>query len=86
MSVGFKKREKQIFDRYTKRAYENFGKQAKFSKDEVYRRFGMEHKIKKEAPKGKKIAKKPAPYGDTVERNGKQYQWNATKGKYQLVR
>lgn len=26
-----------------------------------------------------------APYGDTVERNGKTYKWNATAGKYQPI-
>jgi len=26
----------------------------------------------------------PAPHGDTVTRNGKNYRWNATRGKYQL--
>lgn len=33
-----------------------------------------------EAPEAK------APYGDEVEKNGKKYKWNATKGKYQLVK
>jgi hypothetical protein len=29
---------------------------------------------------------KAAPYGDEVEKDGKKYKWNATKGKYQLVK
>lgn len=28
----------------------------------------------------------PAPYGETVNRNGKTYRWNASKGKYQLAK
>lgn len=28
----------------------------------------------------------PAPAGDIVERNGKQYKWNPARGKYQLLR
>ena len=30
-------------------------------------------------------AQSTAPYGDTVERNGKTYKWNPTVGKYQPI-
>ena len=35
------------------------------------------------APKA--VAQSAAPYGDTVDRNGKTYKWNASAGKYQPI-
>lgn len=50
MQGGFRVREKEIFERYTKRAHENFGKQAGLSKEDIYTRFGMQYRLPKKAP------------------------------------
>ena len=44
MLEGFAKRESRIYKTYMDRAYENFGKQAGFSREEIAKRFGMGYK------------------------------------------
>lgn len=76
MKKGFRTKEEDIFKKYINRAYENFGKQAGYKMDDIIKMFGMDYKLSK--------PKSDAPYGDTVEKNGKKYRWNPVKKKYQL--
>lgn len=39
-----------------------------------------------ETPGSEEKPKSDAPYGNTVERNGKNYKWNPVAGKYQLIK
>lgn len=41
MKKGFSKKRKSLYDRYIKRAYENYGKTAKFSLEDIETRFAM---------------------------------------------
>jgi hypothetical protein len=79
MRVGFGKKRKNLYDRYVKRAYENYGKQAGLSLEDIETKFAIP------SMKDQKEAKK-APYGEVVERNGKQYKWNPSVGKYQILK
>lgn len=57
MQKGFKKKEEDVYQRYTERAYQNFGKQAGLDRKEIYRRFGMGYKIPKKTPTEDQINK-----------------------------
>lgn len=80
MKKGFDKKREDLYDRYVKRAYENYGKKAGLSLEDIETRFALPSLSKK----GQETQK--APYGDTVERNGKTYKWNPSVGKYQVVK
>jgi hypothetical protein len=54
-------------------------KDVNFNKDSVKKLIGVEGIFNSQQPN---IS--AGPYGDEVERGGKLYKWNATKGKYQL--
>lgn len=80
MKKGFDKKREDLYDRYVKRAYENYGKKAGLSLEDIETRFALPSLSKK----GQETQQ--APYGDTVERNGKTYKWNPSVGKYQVVK
>lgn len=80
MKKGFDKKRGDLYDRYVKRAYENYGKKAGLSLEDIETRFALPSLSKK----GQETQQ--APYGDTVEKNGKTYKWNPSVGKYQVVK
>ena len=57
MKSGFRVKEKEVYERYTERAFQNFGKQAGLSRKEIYKRFGMGYKISAKAPSEDQINK-----------------------------
>lgn len=57
MAAGFKEKEKEILERYVSRAYENFGKHSGMSQRDIYKRFGMEHKVPLKAPSDTQVKK-----------------------------
>ena len=69
MQSGFRVKEKDVYNRYIKRAYHNYGKQSGIGLDEIHTRFGMSYKnqapaeqkaqvneVKRRDPKTNKIA------------------------------